>query len=179
VIGEAGKTPLYSQATWRWTGDQWALLHPATSPAVEDIQFGLLATDAASGTVILVNQHTGAVWTWDGMTWGVRMSRQSPPGRDGAGLVYDDKLHALLLLGGTASGSEAILTDMWGWDGATWNQINVSGQPPVYVRDSGGVAYDARLQVVVIYRIAPRQAPSAASTSQTWSWDGTAWQQIQ
>jgi hypothetical protein len=169
VIGASGKTPLYGTATWRWTGEQWTRLQTAAAPTQDDAQYGLMAADTA-GHVLLVNQRTGAVWTWDGAAWSVSSPAQKPPSRNGGVMAYDGKLHVIVLAGGTATdASGKNLTDTWGWDGSAWRQLATSGLPG-YI-EPGDIAYDAAQQVVVAY-VVDHSVPA----SQTWLWDGNAWQ---
>jgi hypothetical protein len=167
-----GKQPVFSAATWRRDGTRWTQLRPATAPTADDAQFGAMTTATHAGQVVLVNQHTGEVWTWAGATWEAHQPASAPPAHDSANLVFDGKSQSVVLVNGYLHGTGQRIGDMWQWDGSAWIQLSVTGTPTTLEPES--VVYDAQMQVLVAYVsvLSPAQ-------SQTWIWDGGgAWRQL-
>jgi hypothetical protein len=76
----------------------------------------------------------------------------SPPASAGHALVYHDVLRSVVLvnagLGGMNAPASTARTTMWRWDGQSWSVLDSLGPP---VRNLGGVAYDSRRQVIVLF----------------------------
>jgi hypothetical protein len=79
-------------------------------------------------------------------------AEQRPPASAGHALVYDDSLKAVLLvtagLGGMTSPPPGTRSVLWRWDGRKWSVVDSSSPP---IRNLGGVAYDSRRDVVVLF----------------------------
>ena len=94
-----------------------------------------------------------------------------PSARSGHELVYHAQLQMILLVGGGYTGpDERVEThaNLWGWDGERWRIINANGPER---RGLGGVAYDSRRNVLVIYGGYTREE----CYTDTWEWDGETW----
>ncbi len=105
-----------------------------------------------------------------------------PGARAGEALIYDPENHGVLLFGGAAShtapdGSNPVTTlaDTWLWNGKSWVQLDVQGPP---ARSAAMVAYDSVRHVVVLFGgSGPEGAGLGQYFQDTWTWDGTRWQQ--
>lgn len=105
--------------TWTWSGFDWTQQNPATSPS--DPTFGWMAAyDAVSEQVLLFGGNDGQTWTWNGVTWTKQLFGPPPPGR-GIGSMTDDTATSHDLLFGGQSG-HGTLSDLWAWNGGTWQQ---------------------------------------------------------
>jgi hypothetical protein len=88
-------------------------------------------------------------------------------------MVYDAALHEIVLFGGgpfSCCGGPYD-DDTWVWDGTGWTELSPPQSPPP--REGGGMAYDARHGVVVLF--GGRGATSYFND--TWTFDGTTWTQ--
>ena len=64
-------------------------------------------------------------------------------------------------------------TRLWAWDGARWSVLDSAGPP---IRNLGGVAYDARRDVLVIHG---GTYSAQVSYGDTWEWNhGSGWRRI-
>jgi hypothetical protein len=93
-----------------------------------------------------------------------------PPPSVGHDLVYDDALHAVLLVNaGLGSHDDANMAGqpnrIWSWDGVRWTLLDSSGP---HVRNLGGVAYDSRRDKLVFHG---GTFSASLSFSDTWEWD--------
>jgi hypothetical protein len=183
----------YLSDTWTWNGTTWAK-SASTGPSA---RWGAsMAYDAGSGDVVLFggirksdNSFLSDTWTWDGTTWsqvddsgdpGCTTCSGGPGRRTSASMVYDAATGDVVLFGGFSS-SDSALSDTWTWDGATWTQVDDSGQvgcttcsgspPPRY---GASMAYDSALGVVVLFG---GTADGLSSLSDTWEWNGV-WTQV-
>lgn len=93
-----------------------------------------------------------------------------PSPRSGHELVYHEQLKMVLLVGGGQGQNESPETpgNIWGWDGERWRIVNADGPAR---RDLGGVAYDARRGVLVLYGGYTRET----CYTDTWEWNGQTW----
>jgi hypothetical protein len=86
----------------------------------------------------------------------------------GAGMVYDKKLREIILWGG---GAQTVFGTTWSYTASGWIRL-VDG--PARIR--AGVAYDPRIGKLIAFGGLSESAP--APLGDTWSFDGSAWQQI-
>jgi hypothetical protein len=108
------------QETWAWDGRTWSRL----SPALRLPEAGVaLAYDQARGRLVAfvtpADVRGVETWTWGGGTWRKEHPAHQPTSRNGAALVYDPSLHAVVLYGGVDDRSVA-LDDIWTWDSSDW-----------------------------------------------------------
>jgi hypothetical protein len=91
----------------------------------------------------------------------------------GGAMVYDPENHGVVLFGGTIGGVSS--GETWLWDGKTWTRLAVQGPP---ARSAQMVTYDsARHQLVMFGGSGPAGAGQALLHQDTWTWDGTRWQE--
>jgi len=75
------------------------------------------------------------LWEWDGGAWALGDDGQGdgPGARRHAALTYDPTLGRCLLFGGHrrfGRGDYRQMQDVWAWDGATWRELELTGQLP-------------------------------------------------
>jgi hypothetical protein len=99
----------------------------------------------------------------------------APPASAGHSLVYANHAGMVVLvnagLGGMTSPTASTPTRIWGWTGTAWRLLDSSGPP---VRNLGGVAYDSRRNVLVLFG---GGYDATHIYGDTWEWNGT-WRQI-
>ena len=95
-----------------------------------------------------------------------------PPARSGHELVYHNRLKMVLLVNGDHAVGADEPGKLWGWDGQCWRVVTEDG--PVS-RELGGVAYDTRRDVLVLYGGSSKDE----CYDDTWEWDGEGWDQKQ
>lgn len=95
----------------------------------------------------------------------------TPPGRDGAGMVYDEQRERIIMHGGFNQVQD--FNDTWEWDGMTWTLVSTSG-PAVRFH---GMAYDANRGVIVLYG-GRNNIVGNQNTNETWEYDGVTWTRI-
>jgi hypothetical protein len=139
---------------------------PPASPSTARqrvLLFGGHAIDQAGFTTY------GDTWLWDGAAW-QSISGAGPAPRDGARAVFDPQTDSILLFGGVQiDPSLQYFTDTWQWDGARWQEVEVSGPPgrvhPAMVLDP------SRGRIVLA---GGSNAPGVILRD-VWEWDGGAW----
>jgi hypothetical protein len=166
--------------TWVWDGSQWTSKSPAHSPGT--LCGHAMAYDAARGRVLLfggydaaASRYSDETWSWDGVDWTRLEPPASPLGRASHAMASDPVAGKILLFGGANS-----MDDTWEWDGSTWTERRGGEAPPG--RFGHAMAYDAARDEIVLFGGA-RDLYSGSTApvffSDTWVWDGSAWQQRQ
>ncbi len=166
--------------TWEWDGSTWAPVFAASYP--RDMSRPGLAFDHARGRMVLAGYvyATGQrfeTWEFYGGHW-LNRSSLNRPNLDALGVTlgYDPNTRRVLAFDGSldqgAPQRHRSLT--WSWDGNNWAQLFVTSTPPGryeamlttdLIRNRlvmfGGIDFNPNLR-----------------RSDTWEWDGTAWQQL-
>ena len=154
-------------ATWRLAASGI----PPQPSTTSDLE---VAYDPAIKADILLDH--GATWTWNGWSWTQLHPSTSPPPRAQAAMAYDSATREIVLFGGEAPDGSGYLGDTWTWDGANWTQRSQSQPPPP--ESCASIADDpATGQPVLFGGInISNQSFDYGYSSQTWAWDGNAWQ---
>lgn len=97
------------------------------------------------------------------------VSAAAPTARSGHAMAYEPRRHAVVMFGGT--GAEP-LGDLWAWDGRAWSQLSATGPAP---RELSILAYDSRRRRLVLAGGRSRTATGSETLTDTWEWDGRAW----
>ena len=170
-------------AIWEadWVPFQWfqAAIPSASSPPAR--AFHGMVYDTVRGVTLLHGGGTepGATvqtdtWAWDGRTW--TLLTQQGPGEFAAGFAMDSDRGVAVLHGGFGNGSpRPALGDTWEWDGQTWKRVSSNSGPGM--RAGSTMAYDPQRKRIVLHG-GSRDLDGSAILSDTWAWDGTAWQEI-
>lgn len=167
----------------------WRVASPVV--AASPRYLAMTAYDSARRRVVLFgglpNAHEdGAVsdtWLWDGSTWSGALPMTSPSRRFAAALVDDPARGEVVLFGGEDY-RYSLLSDTWVWNGTSWTQRCGPGQERCgpSPRMLHAMAYDADRKRVVMFGggktvVEPALVHVGAARSDTWEWDGTAWQE--
>lgn len=91
--------------TWRWNGTTWTQLQPANSPSAR--YFAGSAYDNGNGRMLVFSGSPtlgssgtlGDTWAFDGTNWTQVATAISPRQRSAHALLYDARLHQLVLFG--------------------------------------------------------------------------------
>ena len=147
--------------------------------------------DPETGQVIMfgglgINGALGDTWVWTGTGWIRPRLTLSPHSRAGASMVFDQRLHALVLIGGSpdapvGASERADLAATWLWTGTEWKKLRTAHAPAAdFLTQSigGPIAYDAVTGRVVIVTT-QNQTHLAACSTETWTFDGSDWRREQ
>lgn len=143
--------------------------------------------DPESGQVIMFGGRgtggdLGDTWVWTGTGWIRPRLEMSPHSRDGASMVFDQRLHALVLIGGSPDApvgpsERADLAATWLWTGTEWKRLRTAHTPTASFLTqsiSGDIAYDAATGRVVLLTTQQLTHFESCST-ETWTFDGSDW----
>lgn len=160
---------------------QWSVQATTTSPTSRND--AMMAFDLARGqTVLFGGSAVGGIalrndtWTYDGSDWAQAAPANSPTGRFGAGLVFDQARNVLVLFGGIASAISiaAPSNQTWEWNGTDWTQVTPTASPTG--RAYFGMTYDIARQRTVVFGGSTNPG-LLVNSNQTWEYDGTTWVQ--
>jgi cysteine-rich repeat protein len=156
--------------TWEGTGGRWTQRVLGRSPSAR--AYHAMAYD---GTHILLfggadSAYLNDTWELVDDTWVQRQPATAPEPRIYAKMAYDSLHQRVVLFGGFGPGFIEY-RDTWLYDptAGTWTKQNTPTAPP-----NGAnflLAYDEARQRVTYVAL-------AASATQTWAWNGTAWSQL-
>jgi hypothetical protein len=119
-----------------------------------------------------MDANLGDTWAWTGTSW-TQLSPQTSPGiLYNSAMAYDQATNTTVLFGGRGTDSQYV-TGTWLWNGTTWSLATPTSSPPP--RDGGNLAYDAVHGKVVLW--GGCCTTNDAPYTDTWTWDGTNWQQ--
>lgn len=161
--GYYGDTWIWNQQEQSWTGLNISGPEARSGHA--------MAYDSGRETVVLFGgeqgpfKRFGDTWEWDGKQW-TRIANAGASPRSGHAMAYDPVRKTVLLMGGKA---EQILGDTWEWNGTlqAWTQLSHQGQGTLQIRMAHTMAYDPRLQRIVLYG----GHSGTRSRNETWLWD--------
>jgi hypothetical protein len=122
----------------------------------------------------------GDTWEWDGTAWtdaspGGAAGGGFPTGRYNHAMTYDSARGVAVLFGGDDNAA-GLLGDTWIWNGSFWVNASPAGTAGVdfpTARHSHSMAYDSTRDVVVLFG-----GDDGAFCSDTWEWNGTAWNDV-
>jgi N-acetylneuraminic acid mutarotase len=187
--------------TWTWDGSDWTLQTTASFPPPR--AGASFAYDSGHGKAILFsgaapqsnNELTPVpdysdTWAWNGTSWTQLSPATSPPGRQGAGMVYDSARSQIVLFGGYDDEflefKDSFRQDTWLWDGTNWAQQSTTTMP--WQTLSPGLAYDSKLgKAVLIGGFSFYMPPFLKSSGggvlinekDTWTLDQSGWTKLQ
>jgi hypothetical protein len=154
----------FSFETWIYDGTSWSSLPGNPAPL-------LGAAMAFDGTGIVLTA-AGTTSRWDGSAW--QTLNASAPNYGGIRLAYDENRGRVVAFGGSIT-PFSLSNETWEWDGATWTRRNPATSPPA--RTAHAMTYHRPSQKIVIFGGETAQVPSRTLAGDTWTWDGTNWQQ--
>jgi len=169
-----GTSVLVESRPWAWE----RLTFTGENPSAREVS--AVAFDPTRGKLVLFGGEEqdngysplGDTWEWDGRRWLQRTTwTPGPPSRTAHALAYDGANGTILLFGGfDASGG--LLCDTWQWDGEQWSEVLPSGPSPG-PRAGHRMVYDRQRRRIVLNG---GIGPGLTYFSDTWEWDGTAWE---
>jgi hypothetical protein len=167
------------QDTWEWDGSRgvWTDRTAAWWVLPGARRGHGMAYDSARARVVLfggLDSWEGAAlqdtWEWEGTAgrWTARTPGQSPTGRYGHAVAYDNARAKVVLFGGMDGYHGSLLRDTWEWDGTagTWTDRTPAGARPS-ARLGHSMVYDASRGRVVMFGCCDQQW-----RPDTWEWDG-------
>ncbi len=189
--GDAGPPsplwPLSLADTWSWNGVSWQQL-AVNGPARAGMG---MAYDSERDRVVVFGgvRSTGATlsalndtWEWNGVRWINIRTPVAPSPRCAPAMTYDPVRRRCVLFGGSDLRPR---NDTWVYDGSTWTQLFPQNSPGP--RWSSLTWDDARQVAVLVggfdgsrgFRAGSDQmvATGGLWMSDTWEWDGSAWNQ--
>jgi len=120
LFGGAGSNlsePL-SSATWTWSAADWSNRSDAIGPSARDST--AMSTLGNRGVLLFGGSALvgplgprGDSWLWAKSSWWRLSPRNSPPGREGATMVYDEATGTAVLFGGSNPFLHKLLGDTW------------------------------------------------------------------
>ena len=118
--------------TWTWDATEWTQRTSPTSPSAR--KNPVVAYDAARGRIVLFGGFGNSgllqdTWEWDGNQWTEHTPTNLPEARSQHMLAYDAAGRRVVLLGGRGGSSNAVIEDMWAWDGTEWSELNPTHMP--------------------------------------------------
>ncbi len=166
----------FGAQTWLWSNHQWTQAHPLVAPPRRT--GAAVAWDPSLRAVLLFGgQADGGqtllrdTWAWNGSTWReVGRGRLAPPASLISSLTYDADLDEMVLVQSDIHFRAPI--QLWTYDGVSWRQRSVSGGPTSPV---AAIGFDPRTRTVVAIA---GDCSGFECRSETWSWDGVAWQPL-
>ncbi|MGE3172342.1 MAG: kelch repeat-containing protein [Planctomycetota bacterium] len=159
---------------WRLDGERWVALQPPARPSPRTD--ARMVSMVLSGRVMLYGGSPGSfqqeldeTWEYDGITWTLRATTQSPGGRAGHAMAYDLARDRVVLFGGV-QGVFVARDDTWEWNGSNWLPVPTTASPSA--RHQASAAYDMRRGHVVLFG---GSSIGGQLDGTTWTFDGTDW----
>ena len=120
-------------------------------------------------TILFGGSDDTSTWAYDGTGWMTLPTLGNPGARSGHRMAYDGIHHRILLYGGFSYPSGVPLTDLWSFDGVSWENITPATAPTP--RADFGLAFDDSRNLLVLYggAFGDRVLPD------TWVYDGSDW----
>ena len=164
--------------TWLWTGSNWALQSPATSPFGVGRTASTVAFDPRTGDPVLFGGtiltpqndvlNYADTWTWTGTTWNYIQTAHFPAPRNNSTMAYDPVSGQMLLFGG--ADINGWFNDTWVFNGTDWSQLHPANSPAP--RAGATMTLDPGTGRLLLYG----GDSSAGTFNDTWTWTGTNWQ---
>ena len=149
---------VYSNQTWSWSGGNWVLLSPTTSPTGGGRSGAAVAYDPRIGDPVLFGGTVQSAdqtqvlnfadtWHWTGTTWANISTQHFPAPRTGAAMGYDPKSGQRIMFGGADVNGQK--SDTWAFTGSDWTQLAPATTPPA--RTGAVMALDPSTGQLIMY----------------------------
>jgi hypothetical protein len=151
------------------------LSHPRTSPSGR--VDATTAYDPALHLVLLYGgispeqTYLNDTWGWDGSTWRELESGAHGPPPGQASMAWDPAVDAMVLMPASDSGA-----DTWTWSGTRWTDHRQTD--PYLPTGVLTLAFDPSTNMLIAVGFGDVIGVREGSATQTWSWNGTVWQQL-
>ena len=178
LLGGSGTAGALTQA-WRLQGSDWSQLPGPVPPSRSSAR--MVYDSLRERLVLFGGSGSGGLlqdtWEWDGQTWTSPLLLMQPSARSGHAMAFDRKRGVTVLYGGYQSPNN-FYGDLWEWDGTVWQLMAPTNAPGP--RLSSTMAFDPANENVLLHGgSVPVGTLSSIPTNDTWSWDGSSWQQHQ
>jgi hypothetical protein len=180
LVGGSGVVPPNNEV-WAYDGYDWTLLTPSSPAGPPDNSIYEYAVfDSVRGKLILLtsippNQNglQSATWEFDSntLTWTLAASGMTIGYYESA-LGYDSVRHNTVGQNYLYP-NNALTAATWIWNGALWANAGIVTP----AREAPCMAFDTERRRMVLYGCCRGSGPGFYTTD-TWAFDGTAWQQI-
>jgi hypothetical protein len=159
--GHNGSTARYHffNDTWSFRAKFWRNVSASVGLPPPPRAEPMLVDDPPGGNVLLFggyNLQTPKVkndtWTFtltSGWTNLTSILATAPPSRDGAGIAYDGRVHAVFMFGGHQSGKQ--FNDSWEWRGGAWINITSAVGPGPPPRNGFPMVFDQAQDALVLF----------------------------
>lgn len=163
--------------TYEWDGARWLLRHRETT----QVRDAALCWDPARRRIVRTcGSYDGfpgaATWEWDGASWTLRVA-SGLAARHSHGAACDANGRLVVFGGSTQPFSPGFLGDTWELAGATWTPRTGTPAPPL--RHGHAMVHDAPRGRTLLFGGVTTGPWWNPFRSDTWEWDGAAWQQRQ
>jgi hypothetical protein len=137
------------------------------------------AFNSDTGELLIFGGSTSAgedntFWSFKNGQWNL-LSTEGPGKREDALLVYHTKNKKAYLIGGRNFTTNTTYQDFWEWNGTAWTRI--SEATPFGSLTHATATYDQENDRLLVFGGLSNSTNSL--TSALWSWDGTAWDEIE
>jgi len=130
--------------------DSWNPLGGALTPGARS--GAAAAFDSGRGVVVLFGGTSDtATWEFDGSAWRRRDVSPAPEARRGHRMVYDAARQRIVLFGGERLSDDALLGDLWEFDGASGAWQRIAAVPGPAPRADFGLARDERSAALLLF----------------------------
>ncbi|HXA28295.1 MAG TPA: hypothetical protein VN193_06060 [Candidatus Angelobacter sp.] len=167
--------------TWVWSGSAWTQAF-FTSPPPLPRMGASMAYDPVGRQALMVDGEladgtpAADMWAWGGHSWTqLHPPGGLPPPATLAPMAWDRAHGDAVLVVPSATGGPLPVLDTWVWDGAAWSRHATAVSPPE--RSGSSMAFDPATGGVLL--LVPCCQGSTTQQSETWRWDGAAWQRLQ
>lgn len=183
VAPVAGQGLPAMQDTWTWDGSTWTQQNPDHGPPAA--VGPMLAYDPKIQKVVAVvspasSSLVALTWLWDGRTWTQVHPSIDIPGPRYGQMAYDAAHSDVVAFGGHAvcTGPYQCTDDRdtWTFDGNNWMRHPAASAGPV---GRGGQAMEADPSNGSVVMFGGSFSTSFTFLADTWTWDGSAWTQLQ
>jgi hypothetical protein len=168
--------------TWVWTGSDWALAAPATSPPGR-IDAAAAYDPLTKQVLLFGGRHApfsggpslSDTWAWDGFTWReLNAGNGGPPPGEGASMAWDDALSEMVLV--TAAGNTTGGDQTWTWSGTRWT-LKLHGAVAPSAFDLA-MAFDPVTRSLIAEGCCHTPPSPLGALDTTWRWNGDRWLQL-
>lgn len=156
--------------SWEWDGTDWTHLKPVQSPPAR--ASGALAYDPKRNITVLfggadnLKKYMRDTWIWDGKNWVQANTCETcyTPTNRGCHNMFYDTVREMIVLYGGCNENQVFYNDAWGWNGETWEYVEVQNSP---IASGAPIVYDSKNQWAIGFL--------AWQPSGTWIWDQEGW----
>lgn len=125
MFGGIGAENTQIADTWEYDGVDWSPVVAATSPPAQARPS--MVFDRNENRTLMFDANN-VTWAYADRAWTQLAPSTKPSGRSTADLFWDPMRSRVAFYRGTSA--DVPRADLWEWDGATWNEVVIEGEPP-------------------------------------------------